>query len=75
MGRRKGQTYRKDKLKDIKRVNCPCWTLREDTLALIHQISQDLGVCQSYIVETALRKMLIHSALKQTNPAKIFINS
>jgi len=73
MGRPKGATYRKSKLKAIKKINCPCWTLREDTLALLHQVSSDLGVCQSRLVDIALRKMLIHSPQKLSNPAKIFI--
>lgn len=75
MGRRKGDSYRKDKLKEIRKVNCPNWTIREDTLSLLHQTSQQLGVCQSRLVEIALRKMLIHSAPKPINPAKIFTKS
>lgn len=75
MGRRRGESYRKNKLKAIKRISCPRWTLREDTLSLLSQAATDLGVCQSRLVEIALRKMLIHSARKMTNPAKIFTKS
>ena len=75
MGRPKGATYRKNKLKEIKKINCQCWTIREDTLSLLGEVSSNLGVCQSRLVEIALRKMLIHSAQKLSNPAKIFIES
>lgn len=72
MGRRKGDTYRKYKLKEIVRVACPTWTLPIDLIATVKYTAKEIGVHESRLVEMALKRILAPTALKLTNPAKIF---
>lgn len=58
MGRKKGESYRKGKLREVKRVNCPKWTINEVLLSEISDAAAIMGICQSRIVEAAISKML-----------------
>lgn len=58
MGRKKGESYRKGKLRDVKRKECPKWTINERVLHELSEVASVMGVCQSRIVEAALNKML-----------------
>jgi hypothetical protein len=75
MGRNKGETYRKWKLKEIKRRRVPCWTVNEETLDKIDLLSKEINVCQSRIVEAALKMMVIHKRYEKSEFSKIFTKS
>lgn len=55
---RKGESYRKGKLKEVKRVGCPKWTISETTLHELSKAAGTMGICQSRIVESAINKLL-----------------
>lgn len=75
MGRRKGESYRKENLKAKKRATCPNWSLGEDTLELVKNSSIELNVCQSRLVEIAIKNLLINSNKNLINPQIIFTKS
>jgi len=55
MCRRKGDTFRKTKLKEVKRAPCPSWTINEKLLSEIEKYAKLLKVSQSRIVENAIK--------------------
>jgi hypothetical protein len=57
MCRRKGDTFKKNKLKENKRVPCPSWTISENLLKEIDAYSKNIGISQSRIVESAIRNI------------------
>lgn len=72
MGRRKGDTYRKWKTKEIVRVRCPGWTIRLDVLSHAKHAAAELEICESRLVELAIKQFLNGDCKKPTKPAKIF---
>ncbi|MDD2267479.1 hypothetical protein [Sulfuricurvum sp.] len=58
-GRKKGQSYRKEKFKEFKRIKCPEWTINEVLLQDVAHAAASIGVCQSRLVEVALKKILM----------------
>ncbi len=75
MGRNKGESYRKVKLKVIKRITCPNWSIGEDVIELVKDSSSKMGICQSRIVEVAIKNLLILENKKLTKLQNIFTKS
>lgn len=72
MGRHKGVSYRKHKLIEIPRIRCRGWTIPEDTLSKLSDVSCKLGVKESRIVEMIINDFLLNPSDKLINPAKVF---
>jgi len=72
MGRRKGDTYRKWKTKEVVKVRCPHWNLPIDVIGMVKHASNEVGASESYIIETAIKNLLTPKPQKLTNPTKIF---
>jgi hypothetical protein len=75
MGRRKGDSYRKLNLKKYKRIAPPAWTIREDVLDAMRDMSKELKVSQSRFVEIAIKNMLSQQNKILINPQRIFTKS
>ena len=72
MGRRKGDSYRKWKTKEIVRVCCPSWTIPIDLIAEVKDTAKKLKKHESRIVEVAIKQFLTNPPQKLHNPEKIF---
>lgn len=75
MGRHKGESYRKNKFKPVKRTRPPNWTIGEDVIELVKKNAPELGICQSRLVEIAIKNLLSNSNKNLINPQRIFTKS
>lgn len=74
MGRNKGESYRKWKLKENPRKECPKWTIDVATLEMLKEHASKIGACQSRIVEAGIKLILTHPKIndKDREFSKIF---
>lgn len=71
-GRKRGDTYRKFMQKEVLRERVPGWTISTPVLKCVTDTANAVNMCESRLVEVALKHFFNSPEQKISDPEKIF---